>query len=98
MLRRFSHFAIYLLLVLIPLQSIAAANMLVCNSMMTIDKVSEKSHMMPCHEDMNSTVSNNTHQKHDSDTSNNNKDACKANCASLAAMAAVSSYLKSTSL
>ena len=101
MLKRFSHIAIYLLLVLMPLQSIAAANMLVCNSMMTMDKVGEKSQMMRCHEHMNSTASNNINQKHDSDASNKYKDACKANCshcASMCAMAALLAHLKSTAL
>ncbi len=103
MLKRFSHIAIYLLLVLMPLQSIAAANMLICNSMMYMDKVSEKSQMMPCHEHMNSTASNNINQKHDSDSTNNKKykNACKANCAhcaSMCAMAALPSHLKSEAL
>ena len=94
MLKRFSNFAIYLLLVLMPLQSMAAANMLICNSMMYMDKVSEKSQVMPCHEHMNSMASNSTNSK-------KYKDACKANCAhcaSLCAMAALPSHLKSATL
>ncbi|MDI1309053.1 MAG: hypothetical protein PSV17_06410 [Methylotenera sp.] len=101
MLKRFSHIAVYLLLALMPLQSIAAANMLICNSMMTMNKVSEQSQMMPCHEHMNSTASNNINQKHDSDASSKYKDACKANCAhcaSMCAMAALPSHLESTAL
>ena len=103
MLKRFSHIAIYLLLVFMPLQSIAAANMLICNSLMYMDKVSEKSQIMPCHEHMNSTASNNINQKHDSDSTNSKKykDACKANCAhcaSMCAMAALPSHLKSAVL
>ncbi len=94
MLKRFSNIAIYLLLVLMPLQSIAAANMLLCNSMMTMDKVSEKAQTMPCHEHMNSTASNDINLKH-------NGDVCKANCshcASLCAMAPLPSHLKSATL
>jgi len=103
MLKRFSNVAIYLLLILMPLQSMAAANMLICNSMMYMDKVSEKSQMMPCHEHMSSMVSNNTNQKYDSDTANSKKykDACKANCAhcaSMCAMVALPSHLKSATL
>lgn len=98
MLKRFSHIAIYLLLVLMPLQSIAAANMLVCNSMMYMDIASEKLQLMPCHEHMNSIS-----QKHNNDDSNSKKykDACKANsayCASLCAMAALPSHLESAVL
>ncbi len=103
MLKRFSHIAIYLLLVLMPLQSIAAANMLICNSMMYIDKVSEKSQMMPCHEHINGMVSNSISQKKDSDASNSKKykDVCKANCshcASICEMAALPSHLESVVL
>ncbi len=103
MLKRFSHIAIYLLLVLMPLQSIAAANMLICNSMMYMGKVSGKSQIMPCHEHMNSMVSNSISQKHDSDASHSRKykDVCKANCAhcaSMCAMAALPSHLKSAVL
>ena len=100
MLKRFSNFAIYLLLVLMPLQSIAAANMLICNSMMYMDKVSEKSQMIPCHEHTNGMVSNTVNQKHDSN-SKKYKDACKANCAhcaSMCAMVALPSHLKSEAL
>lgn len=103
MLKRFSNFAIYLLLVLMPLQSMAAANMLICNSMMYMDKVSEKSQMMPCHEHMNSMASNSANQKYDGDTANSKKykDACKANCAhcaSMSAMSALPSHLKCATL
>jgi mannitol-specific phosphotransferase system IIBC component len=103
MLKRFSHIAIYLLLVLMPLQSMAAANMLICNSIMHMDKINEKIQMMPCHEQMSSLTSNSTNQSHDSDTSNSKKykNVCKSNCthcASMCAMAALPSHLKSAIL
>ena len=73
MLKRFSHFFASLLLMLMPLQGIAAANMSICNSLMQSSTQQDSQTMknMPCH-DMNS----NTHGKHPT---------CKASCAKLCA-------------
>jgi hypothetical protein len=96
MLKRFTHMFAYLLLVLMPLQSIAAANMLVCNSMMQshTSNIASKQEVsaMPCHEHMaNMAASTNmTDSKH--------KDACKSTCgtlcSTLCAMTALASDLK----
>jgi hypothetical protein len=95
MLRRFSYFFACVLLVLMPLQSIAAANMSICNSIMPTN-TQQQAQTMPCHDDMNS----NSHGE--------SKSACKASCAalcvSLCAMTAlpsnmpVASFLASSSL
>ncbi len=64
----------YLLLVMMPLQSIAAANMLVCNSMMQAhSSTTQQAPMMPCHEAMAAS------HVHDS----KHKDACKSSCGAL---------------
>ena len=70
MLKRFSHFLVCLLLVLIPLQAVAAANMSICNSMMQ-SSAQQAMQNMPCHDNMNS--------KH------GEKSTCKAHCAALCA-------------
>jgi hypothetical protein len=49
MLKRSSHFFACLLLVLIPLQGFAAANMSVCNSIMQAQSGQQNSTNMPCH-------------------------------------------------
>ena len=49
MLKYFSQFLACLLLVLIPLQGIAAANMLVCNSMMQAQSHEQSVQAEPCH-------------------------------------------------
>ncbi len=89
MLRRFSHFFAYLLLLLMPLQSIAAANMLVCNSMMQSSNQQavqdvQAMQKMPCHEGMS----------HEKMTGGANKQLpekqqgfCKTVCAALCASA-----------
>ena len=70
MLKYFSHFVVCLLLALIPLQGVAAANMSICNSMMQ-PNAQQAMHNMPCHDDM--------HSKHAE------KNTCKAHCATLCA-------------
>jgi hypothetical protein len=84
MFKRFAHIFAYLLLVMMPLQSIAAANMLVCNSMMqsTDAKVSDigasnqQMETMPCHEHMAHMASSHT-------SNSKHKDACKSTCGTL---------------
>ena len=66
MLRRFSFFFAYLFLVLMPLQVIAGANMLVCNSMTQAHTLSSLqtqtqdqillTDAMPCHQKIDSVV------------------------------------------
>jgi hypothetical protein len=56
-MKRYRNWPIYLLLLLLPMQTIAAANMLVCNSLMqqaTINVATE----MPCHEQVADTHAN----------------------------------------
>ena len=86
MLKRFSFFAAYLLLVLMPLQALATANMLVCNSMMqsnaakyAAENESIAASEMPCHQHK---ATNNHHQS-------DSKSSCKTTCANLCALTAV---------
>ncbi len=80
MLDRFSRFFACLLLILIPLQCFAAANISICNSMMQAQMSQHQSLNKPCHmTSMNMTNMTKTHDncKH--------KSACKTNCATLCA-------------
>ena len=99
MLKRFSHFFACLLVVLIPLQGFAAANMSACNALMQAAANQAKQQEVqttPCHEHMagitktSGDLSNNHSGKH--------KSACKTNCAtlcsSLCAMTALPSNIK----
>jgi hypothetical protein len=72
MLRRFSHFFACLLLVLLPLQGFAAANMSICNSMMQ-SSAEQAMQNMPCHDNMNSNAQH------------GEKNTCKTSCATLCA-------------
>jgi septal ring-binding cell division protein DamX len=74
MLKRFSHFAACLLLILMPIQALATANMLVCNSMMQVNTEKQSIIDMPCHQQMHDTKSQPSHQS-----------TYKSNCASLCA-------------
>lgn len=82
MLKRFSSFFAYLLLVLMPLQAMAGANMLVCNAMMQselnqqveIKVETQIANNMPCHQTAKLAQ-----------TKNNNESPCKATCASMCA-------------
>ena len=70
----------YLLLILLPLQSIAAANMLICNSMMQLEQSqAPEQATMPCH-DMDN---DNSHHEQKSYKS------CGLVCNSLCAMTAL---------
>lgn len=93
MLRRFSRFFACLLLVLIPLQSIAAANIGICNSMMQSQAGEQKSANMPCAKNMagmSKVAQNQGGCTHKSAC----KTICATLCASLSAMTALPSDIK----
>ena len=103
MLTRFSRIFACLLVVLIPLQGFAAANMSACNALMqaAVNQAKQQGvRVMPCHEHMagmtktSGDLSNNHSNKH-------NK-ACKTSCAtlcnSLCAMTALPSNIKPATL
>ena len=99
MLKRLSHIAACLLLVLLPLQGIAAANMSVCNSMSDIPKNSPQENK-PCHESMAEMVKVDTsiHAHTESSSDSSRKTTCATLCASMCAMTALTSDLKSQTL
>ncbi|MES2635972.1 MAG: hypothetical protein V4605_01510 [Pseudomonadota bacterium] len=78
MLKRFSHFIASILLVLMPMQALATANMLVCNSIMQSNAAKQSapviSSTMPCHQHMINPASE-----------SNDKSSCKSICASICA-------------
>ena len=76
MLKRFSHFLVCLLLLLLPLQGVAVANMSICNSIMQ-SSVQLAMQNMPCHNNMKNNAQH--LDKH------NEKSTCKAHCATLCA-------------
>jgi hypothetical protein len=79
MFKRFSHYFACLLLVLIPLQALAAANMLVCNGMMQAEASKQIAAEMPCHQHVTKHAANHTKQ------AESHKSACKTNCATVCA-------------
>ncbi len=103
MLSRFSHFFACLLVVLIPLQGLAAANMSICNSLMQAEMnrtTLQKVQTMRCHEHMagitntSGALSNHHKGKH----KNACKTSCAALCTSLFTMAALPSNIKPATL
>jgi hypothetical protein len=86
MLKRFSHFVACMLLVLMPLQGFAAANMAACNSLMQLAPTQVQT--MPCHEHMQKVNKNSPEHK------STCKSVCAALCASLCAMTALPSNIK----
>jgi len=89
MLRRYSHFFSCLLLVLVPLQSIAAANIYVCNHLIEPKNFSEEnSASMPCHKYMVTTLNNVVDSNHCKQ-----KNTCKSDCTLLCASVAVMATL-----
>ena len=103
MFKRLSHFFACMLVVLIPLQGFAAANMSACNALMqaAVNQAKQQEVIAaPCHEHMatmtktSGDLSNNHSNKH-------NK-ACKSSCAtlcnSLCAMTALPSNIKPATL
>jgi hypothetical protein len=99
MLKRFSHFFAYLLLVLMPLQALAAANMLVCNSMMQaqaakvtkFSTVADDMASMPCHKHMASKSSD---LKHEQSAKSSCKTYCATVCTNLCALTALNTQFK----
>ena len=96
MLKQFSHFFAYLLLLLMPLHSIAAANMLVCNSMMQSSNQQalqdvQALQKMPCHKNMTSEANMQVPEKQQDPSKNACKTSCATLCASLSAMTALPS-------
>ena len=79
MFKNYSQFFACLLLVLMPLQGIAAANMSICNSLMQsyANQNVEVVKNMPCHDSMNGNVQDT--KKH------SEKSTCKTSCAALCA-------------
>jgi hypothetical protein len=80
MLKRFSHFFACMLLVLVPLQGIAATNMSICNSLMQ-SIAQQVMQGMSCHDDTSSGAQ--LTEKHSG--KHGEEDTCKTNCAALCA-------------
>lgn len=105
MLKRYSHFVAYLLLALLPMQALATANMLICNSMMQANVVKLSvasteltSSEMPCHQTMN-IISDHSHDKSHQQTShqsNAHKSSCVSVCANMCALTAIPVNIQST--
>ena len=95
MFKRLSIYAAYLLLILLPLQSLAAANMSVCRSMMQTESTQQKTTMPHCNMHMADAKQDtkNTPQQHDCC-----KGSCASLCASLCAITVLPSDLRLTSL
>ena len=103
MLKHFSHFFACLLVVLIPLQGFAAANMSACNALMQVATNQAKQQELQataCHEHMASMK--NTSGDLSNHHSGKHKNACKTSCAtlcsSLCAMTALPSNIKPATL
>lgn len=112
MLKRYSHFVAYLLLALLPMQALATANMLICNSMMqakvvsksVVDESAELTFEMPCHQTIQNevrqnVVSDDSHDKNHPQTShdsNSHKSSCASVCANMCALTAMPANIQST--
>ena len=103
MFTRLSRYFACLLVVLIPLQGFAAANMSACNALMQADVNQAKQQgvrVMPCHEHMagmtktSGDLSNNHSNKHN----NACKTSCATLCNSLCAITALPSNIKPATL
>lgn len=103
MLKRFLRPFAYVLLLLIPLQGVAAASMLVCNSVMQIQQLQQVSQAqqmqdMPCHAHVKSTAQvDNTADTH-TDHGKSNSPHCKNTCTTLCAITALPAGAKTTIL
>jgi hypothetical protein len=91
MLKRCTHFFVYLLLVLLPMQALAAANMLVCNSMMQLETVQPTESMMSCHE---ATADDTSERNHHPQSAH--KSTCASACASMCALTAIPFHTNSS--
>ena len=96
MLKRSSHFFAWLLLVLMPLQGLAAANMSVCNSMMQMAAESKVS-VMPCHKHTSMQMADTTKATDSCAHKNTGKSTCKTACATLCASLSGMNALNQTS-
>jgi len=102
MLKRYSHYFAYLVLVLMPLQALATANMLICNSMMQANiakfSASSVSTEMPCHQQMQKTdnVAHDSHSPLTSHESGTHKSGCVSVCANMCALTAIPMQIQST--
>ncbi|WP_020168663.1 MULTISPECIES: CopL family metal-binding regulatory protein [Methylotenera] len=98
MLKRYSLFFAYLLLVLLPMQALATANMLICNSMMQANIVEKSvelmSSNMPCHQTMQNDTSADSHKKSHQQVSH--KSSCATVCANMCALTAMPVNIQST--
>ena len=86
MLRQFSYLFAYILLALTPIQGLATANMLVCNSMMQINATNQSEtkqsvDSMPCHQHIADVSSSSNSNQSD----NYHQSSCKSSCASVCA-------------
>ena len=107
MLTRFSRFFACLLVVLIPLQGFAAANMSACNALMqaAVNQAKQQGvRVMPCNEHMagmtktSGDLSNNQSHQHSGNHKNTCKTSCATLCNSLCAMTALPSNIKPATL
>lgn len=100
MLTYFSRVFAYALLLIMPLQGIAAANMLVCNSTMQMQQLHqapEQADSMPCHAHMKqATVHADAAADHGKSTPC--KTSCNTLCANLCAIAALPTSNKAAML
>jgi hypothetical protein len=67
------------------MQALAAANMLVCNSMMQLETVQPTESTMSCHE----ATANNTSERNHHPQKTTQKSSCASVCASLCALTAI---------
>jgi hypothetical protein len=81
MIRRYSQIFVYLLLVFLPIQALAHANMLACNRMMQASKMESAEAVMPCHQEALSMQS-----EHQDQTKSTNLSSCSSLCASMCAL------------
>jgi len=85
-----SRFFACLLMVLMPLQAIAAVNMTACNCMTKISKVTEQlSTDMPCHKQVKNTINFTQDQQQ-----SNDKNTCESNCAAMCASLTIAAIPK----
>ena len=103
MLKHFSHFFACLLVVLIPLQGFAAANMSACNALMQVATNQAKQQELqatPCHEHMagKTKTSGDLSNHHSGKHKNACKTSCATLCSSLCAMTALPSNIKPATL
>lgn len=103
MFKRFTHYFACLLLVLLPLQGIAAANMSICNSIMQAQNQLQRNNQQagaqqilvkPCHLHMAGMTNTQNFCKHNTAC----KSTCATLCASISGMTAIPSDIKPVSL